>query len=90
MRDTVNVLKAGLPSVVLVHEPFALLARGQLRNLGVEDVDKVLLAYPQDHPVGDPPEAVQAIAQTVAGRLEEMLIAQRWGPAPKGASKEAQ
>lgn len=81
MRDTVNVLKQGLPSVVLVHAPFERLARGQLRNLGVEDVDSVLLVYPQDHPVGDAPEVVQARAHATAERLQEMLTAQRWGPA---------
>lgn len=81
MRDTVQVLKLGIPSIVLVHEPFEYLARLQLRNLGVEDVDSVLLVYPQDQAVGDTSELVRSRAREAAKRLAPMVTEQTWGPA---------
>lgn len=80
MRDTVNILRQGIPSVALVHAPFQGLARGQLGNLGVREVETVLLVYPQDHPTGDSPELVIERAREVADRLPAMIASQRWGP----------
>ena len=46
MRDTVNVIRAGVPAVALVHEPFRRLAHMAANQVGMPDAP--LLIYPRD------------------------------------------
>lgn len=48
MRDALQAWKQGLPAVVLVHQPFATLARAQCQALGARN--PLILVYPQDVP----------------------------------------
>lgn len=48
MRDALQAWKQGLPAVVLVHQPFATLARAQCQALGARN--PLILVYPQDAP----------------------------------------
>jgi hypothetical protein len=75
VRDTVNMVRQGIPAVGLVHEPFEKLARMQVVQLGMPDAP--LLIYPQDLPSKDPPELVQQRAREVAERAMEMLLSQQ-------------
>ena len=75
MRDTVNMIRQGVPSIGLVHQPFEKLARMQAVQLGMPDVP--MLIYPQDLPSSDPPEAVRQKAQEVTARLVDMVLNQR-------------
>jgi hypothetical protein len=72
VRDTVNMVRQGIPSVGLVHEPFQKLARMQCVQLGMPDAP--ILIYPQDLPSKDPPELVARKAQEVAERATDMLL----------------
>jgi hypothetical protein len=69
------MIRQGVPSIGLVHEPFEKLARMQARQLGMPDAP--LLIYSQDLPSADPPELVQKKAQEVAARLADMVASQR-------------
>lgn len=64
MRDTVNVMRQGVPAVGLVHEPFRTLAGLQLQALQLPETP--ILIYPQDLPSEDPPAHVLKKAQEVA------------------------
>lgn len=75
MRDTVNMVRQGVPSIGLVHEPFEKLARMQAVQLGMPDAP--ILIYPQDLPSSDSPELVQQRAQEVAMRVIEIVLSQR-------------
>ena len=75
MRDTVNMVRQGVPSVGLVHEPFEKLARMQAVQLGMPDAP--ILIYPQDLPSSDSPELVRQKAQAVATRVIDMVLSQR-------------
>jgi len=46
VRDTVNLIRAGVPAVALVHEPFRLLSRMAARQVGMPDAP--VLIYPRD------------------------------------------
>ncbi len=81
MRDTVNMIKRGIPSVVLVHEPFETLARAQMKELGIEDSNPFVVSYPVDRPSADPPEFVRQKAREQARRLPDFLTSQEWPPA---------
>ena len=48
MRDAFAAWKEGVPAVVLVHEPFATLARAQCQSLGARD--PLIIVYKQDAP----------------------------------------
>ena len=48
MRDAFAAWKEGVPAVVLVHEPFANLARAQCQSLGARE--PLILVYKQDAP----------------------------------------
>lgn len=75
MRDTVNMVRQGVPSVCLVHEPFEKLARLQVAQLGMPDAP--LLIYPQDLPSKDSPGLVQQKAEAVAARVIDVLLSQQ-------------
>ena len=72
MRDTVNVIREGVPAVALVHEPFAMLARLQVAQVGMPDAP--LLIYPRDLPDQEPPDALQRKAEDVASRAAKFLL----------------
>lgn len=72
MRDTVNVIREGVPSVALVHEPFAMLARLQVAQVGMPDAP--VLVYARDLPDREPPDVVDKKAQEVADRAAVFLL----------------
>ena len=72
MRDTVNVIREGVPAVGLVHDPFAALARMAVRQVGMPDAP--LLIYPRDLVSEETPEQLEAKACEVADRAVEMLL----------------
>ena len=78
MRDTVNMVKLGVPSVVFVHEPFEKLARAQMRQLGIEDSKPFVMVYPVDRPSADSPEAVRKKATEQLRRISDLLKVQEW------------
>ncbi len=78
MRDTVNMVKLGVPSVVFVHEPFEKLARAQMRQLGIEDSKPFVIVYPVDRPSADSPEAVRKKATEQLRRMSDLLKVQEW------------
>ena len=71
MRDAFAAWKQGLPAVVLVHEPFATLARAQCQALGARD--PLILVYPQDAPALESDEESAAKAQRVAEEVLALL-----------------
>lgn len=73
MRDTVNVIRAGVPAVALVHEPFATLARLQVAQVGMPDAP--LLIYARDLPDQEPPHVLDKKAREVADRAAVFLLA---------------
>ena len=75
MRDTVNVIREGVPAVGLVHEPFATLARLQVAQVGMPDAPVVI--YARDLPDQEPPPVVEKKAHEVAERAAAFLIALR-------------
>ena len=75
MRDTVNVIREGIPAVALVHEPFAMLARLQVAQVGMPDAP--LLLYPRDLPDQEPPDVLKRKAAEVADRAAAFLLALR-------------
>lgn len=75
MRDTVNMVRQGVPSIGLVHEPFEKLARMQAVQLGMPDAP--ILIYPQDLPSSDSPKLVQQRAEEVAVRVIDIVLSQR-------------
>ncbi len=78
MRDTVNMVKLGVPSVVFVHEPFEKLARAQMRQLGIEDSKPFVIVYPVDRPSADSPEAVRKKATEQLRHISDLLKVQEW------------
>lgn len=64
MRDAFQAWKQGIPAVVLVHEPFANLAKAQCQALGAKD--PLTLVYKQDAPARESEEASTAKAREVA------------------------
>ena len=77
MRDTVNVIRAGVPAVALVHEPFAMLARLQVAQVGMPDAP--LLLYARDLPDHEPPDVLERKAEEVAERAAGFLLSVRRG-----------
>lgn len=75
MRDTVNVIRAGVPAVALVHEPFAMLARLQVAQVGMPDAP--LLLYARDLPDQEPPDLLKRKAEEVAERAAGFLLSVR-------------
>jgi hypothetical protein len=75
VRDTVNVIREGVPAVALVHDPFAMLARLQVAQVGMPDAP--VLIYPRDLPDQEAPDALARKAEEVAGRAATFLLALR-------------
>ena len=71
MRDAFAAWKEGIPAVVLVHEPFAVLARAQFEALGAKD--PTMLVYKQDAPALESAEESTAKARRVAAEVVELL-----------------
>ena len=71
MRDAHAGWKQGIPAVVLVHEPFATLARAQCQALGAQD--PVILVYKQDAPARDTVDETVAKAHDVAAEIVRLL-----------------
>jgi hypothetical protein len=71
VRDAFAAWKQGMPAVVLVHEPFAVLARAQCQSLGARD--PVILVYRQDAPALESDEISARKAHTVAAEVVTML-----------------
>ena len=72
MRDTVNMIREGVPSVGLVHEPFRKLAGLQIEALQMPDTP--ILIYPQDLPSEDPPEHVLKKAHEVTDQVTSYIL----------------
>lgn len=75
MRDTVNMIREGVPAVALVHEPFAMLARLQVAQVGMPDAP--LLIYARDLPDQEPADVLERKAAEVADRAAAFLLSQR-------------
>lgn len=75
MRDTVNMVQQGIPSVGFIHKPFEKLAKMQATQLGMPDAP--LLIYPQDLPSKDPADFVQKKAEEISELISGMLLSQR-------------
>ena len=60
-----------MPAVVLVHEPFANLAKAQCVSLGAKD--PVILVYKQDAPALESQEQSAANAKTVAAEVLRLV-----------------
>jgi len=75
VRDTVNLIRAGVPAVALVHDPFATLARLQVAQVGMPDAP--LLLYARDLPDQEPPAVLERKAEEVAERAAGLLLSVR-------------
>ncbi len=73
MRDAFAAWKVGIPAVVLVHEPFATLAKTQCQVLGAKD--PLILVYKQDAPARESDEDSEAKARDVATDVMRLLSA---------------
>jgi len=71
VRDAFAAWKQGIPAVVLVHEPFATLAKAQCQSLGAKD--PVILVYKQDAPARDTDAESTAKARQVAAEVVRLL-----------------
>ena len=71
MRDAFQAWKEGIPAVVLVHEPFATLAKAQCQALGAKD--PMTLVYKQDAPARESDEESTAKAYEVAAEVVRLL-----------------
>jgi len=71
VRDAFAAWKLGIPAVVLVHEPFATLAKTQCQGLGA--TDPLILVYQQDAPARESDEDSEAKAREVATDIVRML-----------------
>jgi ketosteroid isomerase-like protein len=71
VRDAFQAWKQGIPAVVLVHEPFATLAKAQCQALGAKD--PVTLVYKQDAPARESDEESTAKARHVAAEVVRLL-----------------
>jgi hypothetical protein len=75
VRDANASWKQGIPAVVLVHEPFATLARAQCQALGAKD--PVILVYKQDAPARDTVDETVAKAGEVAAEIVLLLSSKK-------------
>ena len=66
-----------MPAVVLVHEPFAVLARAQCQSLGAKD--PTILIYKQDAPAMESDEESTEKARRVAAEVVQLLSSRRRG-----------
>jgi hypothetical protein len=73
VRDAFAAWKQGIPAVVLVHEPFATLAKAQCNSLGAKD--PTTLVYKQDAPARESEEESMEKARGVAVEIVRLLSA---------------
>ena len=73
MRDALAAWKLGVPAVVLIHEPFANIARVQLETLGARDPS--IVVYKQDAPAFESAQQVAEKARHVAAEVGKLLSA---------------
>jgi len=73
VRDAFAAWKQGMPAVVLVHEPFAVLAKTQCQALGAKD--PTMLVYQQDAPALESDEQSGEKAWRVAAEAVRLLSA---------------
>jgi hypothetical protein len=71
VRDAFAAWKLGIPAVVLVHEPFAMLAKTQCQVLGAKD--PLILVYEQDAPARESDEEIEVKAREVATDVMRLL-----------------
>jgi len=71
VRDAFQAWKAGIPAIVLVHEPFEVLAKAQFQALGAQD--PTMVVYKQDAPALETPEESMSKARRVAAEVIGML-----------------
>jgi hypothetical protein len=72
VRDTVNMLRLGVPAVALVHEPFRRLAHMAAAQVGMPDAP--LLIYPRDLVAEESPEDLEAKAREVTQLAVSLLM----------------
>jgi hypothetical protein len=75
VRDTVNVLREGVPAVALVHEPFRRLAHMAAAQVGMPNAP--LLIYPRDLVADETEEDLEAKARGVADEAMQLLLQAR-------------
>jgi hypothetical protein len=73
VRDTVNLLREGVPAVALVHEPFRRLAHMAAGQVGMPDAP--LLIYPRDLVAEETLADLEAKAREVAEAGANMVLA---------------
>jgi len=73
VRDTVNVLREGVPAVALVHEPFRRLAHMAAGQVGMPNAP--LLIYPRDLVSEETPHDLELKAREVADAAVKLLLA---------------
>jgi hypothetical protein len=73
VRDTVNMLREGVPAVALVHEPFRRLAHMAAGQVGMANAP--LLIYPRDLVSEETLEELEAKAREVADEAVQLLLA---------------
>ena len=71
MRDTVNLLREGIPAVALVHEPFRRLAHMAAGQVGMPGAP--LLIYPRDLVAEESADQLDAKAREVAAEAAQMI-----------------
>jgi hypothetical protein len=71
VRDAFAAWKDGVPAVVLVHEPFANLARAQCQSLGARE--PLILVYKQDAPALESDAQSEEKARGVAAELVKIF-----------------
>jgi hypothetical protein len=73
VRDTVNMIRAGVPAVGLVHDPFKALARMAVAQVGMPNAP--ILIYPRDLVSEETADQLEQKACEVAERAAAMLLA---------------
>ena len=73
MRDAFAAWKEGMSAVVLVHEPFATLAKAQCQSLGAQA--PLIVVYKQDAPALESDAASDDKARGVAAQVLQILSA---------------
>jgi hypothetical protein len=71
VRDANAAWKLGIPAVVLVHEPFATIAKVQAEALGARD--PLIVVYKQDAPVFESAQQITDKARNVAAEVLKLL-----------------
>jgi hypothetical protein len=72
VRDTVNLLREGIPAVALVHEPFRRLAHMAAAQVGMPEAP--LLIYARDLVSEETPEQLQEKAHSALDQAMRLLL----------------